>query len=82
MAIWLSLATTLLSRLLKPEIPGPRGWRTTPLPTGLSCPFKLADPRVDGKLGTGGTTLPNALPLEEKREPKPADTRREEAMVA
>ena len=81
MAIWLSLATTLLSRLLKPVIPGPRGWRTTPLPTEPSCPFKLADPRADGKLGTGGT-LPNALPLEEKREPKPADTRRDEAMVA
>jgi hypothetical protein len=71
----------LLSRLPKPEIPGPRGWRTTPLLlTGLSCPpFKLVDPRVDGKLGTGGTL--NALPLE-KREPKPADTRREEEMVA
>lgn len=81
MAIWPSLATTLLSRLLKPAIPGPRGWRTTPLPTEPSCPFKLADARVDGKLGTGGTTLPKALPLE-KREPKPADTRREEAMVA
>jgi hypothetical protein len=78
--IWLSLATTLLSRLLKPAIPGPRGWRITPVLTGLSCPFKLADPRVDGKLGTGGTP-PNPLTLE-KREPNPADTRREEAMVA
>ena len=80
MAIWLSLATTLLSRLLKPDTPGPRGWRITPELTGLSCPFKFADPRF-GKFGTGGTAPLNALPLE-KREPKPADTRREEAIVA
>ena len=75
MTVWLS--TTLLSRLLKPAIPGPRGWRTTLVLTGLSCPFK---PR--GRLGTGGTALPNGLLPLEKREPKPADTRREEAMVA
>jgi len=81
LAIWFSLATTLLSRLLKPAIPGPRGWRITPVLTGLSCPFKLADPRVDGKLGTGGTPPPNPPPLE-NREPNPADTRREEEMVA
>jgi hypothetical protein len=44
----------------------------------------LADPKEEGRLGTGGIEPPpNAeLPLE-KREPKPADTRREgEAMVA
>lgn len=74
---------TLLSRLPKPVMPGPRGWRRTLL-TGSCPPFKVAEPRMVGRLGTGGAEFPppKGLPLE-NRDPKPAETRREgEAMVA
>ena len=80
--VWFSLAL-----LPKPPIPGPLGWRTTPLPgpsfSPVLPPFKVPV-TLDGRLGTGGIVPlpPKAAPLLNSDPKAPGDRREGEAIVA